>query len=273
MDQLPPIAVVGAGSMGGAILRGLLAAGVDPASVAVSTRSSASALAWRELGVAATALEADPDANRAAVAGAGVVLIGVKPGQVASTLAEIADAIDPAALVVSVAAGVRVATMESIVPNAVVRAMPNTPALVRRAVTGVAAGTRAGAAELAVARTLFEAVGVVVVLPEDRIDALSAISGSGPATFAFLVERLTESARRLGFDEADARALAEQTFVGTAELLRTTGDDPADLRRAVTSPNGTTERIIAVLESADLAALFDRAAAAAIARARELAAP
>lgn len=272
MDQLPEIAVVGAGSMGGAILRGLLASGVTPAAVAVSTRSAASAAAWRADGVRAVAVEEDPSANALAVAGAGVVLIGVKPAMVGDTLAGIAGALDPAALVVSIAAGVRTAAMEAVVPNPVVRAMPNTPALVRRAVTGVAAGSRAGAAELATARRLFEAVGVVIELPEDRIDALSAISGSGPATFAFVVERLTETARRLGFSDADARAMAEQTFIGTAALLDGTGDDPAALRRAVTSPNGTTERIVAVLEAADLTELFDRAAAAAIARARELAA-
>ncbi len=173
---------------------------------------------------------------------------------------------------VSVAAGVTTASMEAVVHNPVIRAMPNTPALVRRAVTGVSAGSRAGEPQLAIARRMFEAVGTVVELPEERIDALSAISGSGPATFALLVERLTETARRLGFEDVDARALAEQTFIGTAMLLDASGEDPSELRRRVTSPKGTTERIIGVLEEADLSATFDRAAAAAIARARELAA-
>ncbi len=271
MTTLPPLAVLGAGSMAGAIVRGLIAAGVDPASVTVSTRSTASADVWRAEGVRAIALEERADANAAAVEGAGVVLLGVKPAMIVDTLREVAGALAPDAVVVSVAAGVTTATMEGVVPNPVVRTMPNTPALVRRAVTGIAAGSRSGEAELALARELFEAVGVVVELPEDRIDALSAISGSGPATVYFLVERLTETAERLGFARDDARLMAEQTLVGSALLLESTGEEPAELRRRVTSPKGTTERLIAVLEEAGLADVFERAAEAAIARARELA--
>jgi pyrroline-5-carboxylate reductase len=271
MDTLPPLAVVGAGSMGGAIIRGLVAAGIDPARITVSTKSGASAAAWRHAGVRAYSLEEDPAANAAAVHGAGLVLIGVKPAMVPDALAGIADALDPVAIVVSVAAGVTTSTMEAVVSNPVIRAMPNTPALVRKAVTGIAAGSRAGAVPVEIARRLFETVGTVVEVPEDRIDALSAISGSGPATFAFLIEQLTAAAQRLGFDEADARVMAEHTFIGTAALLEASGDAPAELRRKVTSPKGTTERIIAVLEEADLGSVFDRAAAAAITRAEELA--
>jgi len=272
MQTLPPIAVLGAGSMAGAIVRGLIAAGADLASVTVTTRSEGSADAWRAAGVNASALETAADANASAVRGAGIVLLGVKPAMVPDTLREVAGALGPDALVVSVAAGVTTATMEALVPNAVVRTMPNTPALVGQAVTGVAAGSRAGEAELAVARTLFEAVGTVVEVDEARIDALSAISGSGPATFFFLVEQLTATAERLGFAHDEARALAEQTFVGSAALLASTGEDPAELRRRVTSPKGTTERIIAVLDEAQLTDLFETAAQAAIARAKELAA-
>lgn len=272
MSTLPPLAVLGAGSMAGAIVRGLIASGVDPASVAVSTRTAASAEAWRAEGVRAVALEDDPTANAAVTAGARVVLLGVKPAMVVDTLREVADALAPDAVIVSVAAGITTATMESVVPNPVIRSMPNTPALVRRAVTGVAAGSRAGAEHLAIARGLFAAVGVVVELPEDRIDALSAISGSGPATVYFLVEKLTETAERLGFAHDDARLMAEQTLIGSALLLDSTGEEPAELRRRVTSPKGTTERLIAVLDDAQLADVFERAAEAAIARARELAA-
>ena len=164
MNALPPLAVVGAGSMGGAILRGLLASGVDPASVAVSTRSTASAQAWGADGVRAIAVADDATANAAAVVGAQVVLIGVKPAMVPDTLREIADALEPGALVVSVAAGVSIATMESIVPNPVVRAMPNTPALVRRAVTGIAAGSR----------TIEPATPGPVALPTSPVPALSS---------------------------------------------------------------------------------------------------
>lgn len=273
MTTLPPLAVLGAGSMAGAIVRGLLAAGVDPASVTLSTRSTASAEAWRSEGLRAFALEDRADANAAAVEGAGLVLLGVKPAMVVETLREIAGTLPPDAVVVSVAAGITTAEMEAVVPNPIIRTMPNTPALVRRAVTGVAAGSRAEEAELALARELFTAVGSVVEVPEERIDALSAISGSGPATVYFLVEKLTETAERLGFAHEDARVLAEQTLIGSALLLEDTGEEPAELRRRVTSPKGTTERLIAVLDEARLDELFGRAADAAVARAKELAAP
>lgn len=272
MTSLPPLAVLGAGSMAGAIVRGLLSSGVDPAGVAVSTRTAASAAAWRAEGVRAVALDDDADANAAVARGAGLVLVGVKPAMVVDTLRGVAHALEPHALVVSVAAGITTEAMEAAVPNPVIRSMPNTPALVKRAVTGISAGSRTGEAELAIARRLFSAVGAVVEVPEDRIDALSAISGSGPATVYFFVEQLTSVAERLGFAPADARLMAEQTLIGSALLLEQTGEDPAELRRRVTSPKGTTERLIAVLEEAQLADVVERAADAAIARARELAA-
>ncbi|WP_166866800.1 pyrroline-5-carboxylate reductase [Salinibacterium sp. ZJ70] len=272
MSTHSPLAVLGAGSMAGAITRGLIASGVDPSTVTVSTRSTASAESWRAEGVRAFALEERADANAAAVEGAGVVLLGVKPAMVVETLGEIADALAPEALVVSVAAGITTATMEASVPNPVIRTMPNTPALVGRAVTGIAAGSRSGDQHLEAARSLFEAVGEVIVLPEDQIDALSAISGSGPATVFFLVEQLTTAAERLGFDRATAKTMAEQTLIGSALMLESTGEEPAELRRRVTSPKGTTERLIAVLDEAKLADTFEAGAHAAIARARELAA-
>src|SRR5690606_436254 len=132
-----------------------------------------------------------------------------------------------------------------------IRSMPNTPAVVGRAVTGLAAGSTADAAALRLARRLFETVGTVVEVPEAQIDALSTISGSGPAYFFLLVEEFTRAAVGKGFAEAEARVLAEQTFIGAAALLAASDDDPAELRRRVTSPGGTTERAIAVLQNAD----------------------
>jgi len=262
--------------MGGAILAGIVASGAPVASIAAVNRTEAKAAALRAPGVESLSLEADPDAAARALAGARLVLVGVKPAGVPDLLAEVRDLLEPDAVVVSLAAGVTLATMEALVPNPVVRTMPNTPALVRRGVTGVAAGGRATASILALVSRVFETVGEVVVVPEERIDALSAISGSGPAYVFFLIEHLTATARGLGFDEEQARVLVEQTFRGASELLAhdraTESAGPAELRRRVTSPKGTTERAIAVLESADLTDLFDRAAAAAIARARELAA-
>jgi pyrroline-5-carboxylate reductase len=274
--SLPQIAILGAGSMGGAILSGLLAPEVDAAGITVTNRTEAKAAAIRRDGVVSLALESDPDATATALRGARLVLLGVKPAMVPELLRDIRNSLEPDAIVVSVAAGVTIATMEALVPNVVFRSMPNTPSLVGLGVTGVAAGSRASESDAALVRTLFETVGAVIELPEAQIDALSTISGSGPAYVFFLIEQLTETARRLGFDEAQSRLMVEQTFRGASELLAheklTRPDtDPAELRRRVTSPHGTTERAIGVLQSAELSALFDRATAAALVRAGEMA--
>ncbi len=270
---LPRIAIIGAGAMGGAILSGLLASGITVGGgIRVTNRTEAKARALDLDGVESFALESNPEANRAAVAGAGIVLIGVKPAMVAETLSDLADALEPDAIVISVAAGVTTATMEARVANRVLRAMPNTPAIVRRAVTGLAAGSRATPDDLEVGRTLFGTVGSVVVVPESQIDALSTVSGSGPAYVFYLIEEFTRTAIGLGFSPEVAAELVQGTFLGSTELLAASGRSPAELRTQVTSPKGTTERAIAELEKGALSALFDRATAAALARARELAA-
>jgi len=259
--------------MGGAILSGLLDPSVEVAGgIRVTNRTEAKAAALRQPGVDSYALEVAPDGNLLAVTGASIVLLGVKPAMVRDTLVALAPALDPDALVISVAAGVTTATMEAAVPNAVLRAMPNTPAIVGKAVTGVAAGSRATAEQLALGRALFETVGTVVEVPESQIDALSTISGSGPAYVFYLIEELTRTAVGLGFTPTQAETLVNGTFLGAAELLVSSGRSPEELRLQVTSPKGTTERAVAVLQSADLGDVFDRATAAALARARELAA-
>jgi len=271
---LPSIAILGAGSMGGAILEGLVRSGRAPR-VAVTNRSAGKAAPLADLaGVTSLALESDPAANTTAVAAADVVLIGVKPAMVPDLLREIAPALRPGAIVVSLAAGVTTATFEGILGDgvAVVRAMPNTPAVVGKAVTGLAGGSAASADDVALVRALFETCGVVIELDEEQIDALGTISGSGPAYVFLLIEDLTEAARGKGFSDEDARLMAEQTFIGAAALLDATGEDPAELRRRVTSPKGTTERAIAVLQSANLDGVFAEATDAALARSRELAA-
>ena len=258
--------------MGGAILSGLVQSGAVTDGITVTNRTEAKAAGLRSLaGVTSLSAETTPDANRAAVGGARLVLVAVKPAMVPDLLTELRDAFEPDALIVSVAAGVTIATMEALVPQAVFRSMPNTPSIVRRGVTGLAAGGRASADDTALVRALFETVGAVVEVPEDQMNALSTISGSGPAYVFFLIERLTEAARNLGFDEAQARLMVEQTFLGASELLAVSDVGPEELRRRVTSPKGTTERAIAEIAAADLTAVFDRAAASAIARAEEMA--
>lgn len=272
MSTLGSIAIIGAGAMGGAILGGLLAPGVTvDGDIRVTNRTEAKAAQVRRPGVESIALETEPEGNARAVRGADVVLIGVKPAMVPDTLAAIAADLEPHALVISVAAGVTTATMESVVSQPVLRAMPNTPSLIGKGVTGLAAGSRATAEQIALGRAVFETVGTVVEVPESQIDALSTISGSGPAYVFYLIEQLTATAVNLGFTEAQAQQLVTGTFLGSVELLEASGKQPEELRAQVTSPNGTTMRAIAELEKADLTGLFDRATASALARAKEMA--
>jgi pyrroline-5-carboxylate reductase len=274
--RLPAIAFLGAGSMARAIIAGLLQPGVVvEGGIRTTNRTAekAAELAGLE-GVDAYATETDAAANLAAVAGAKLVVVAVKPAMVPDLLREIAGALEPGTIVVSVASGVTVATYESLLPEsvAVIRSMPNTPAVVGRAVTGVSAGTRSSDDDLSLAVSLFDTVGEVLVVPESQLDPLSTISGSGPAYVFYLIEQLTAAAIDKGFTPEQAKLMVQGTFRGASELLASSGDEPAELRRRVTSPKGITERAVAVLEEANLKQVFDRATDAALARARELAA-
>jgi pyrroline-5-carboxylate reductase len=274
--RLPAIAFLGAGSMARAIIAGLLKPGVVvDGGIRTTNRTAAKAAELAGLdGVTAYATETDAAANLAAVTGAKLVVVAVKPAMVPDLLREIAGDLEPGTVVVSVAAGVTVSTFESILPEsvAVIRSMPNTPAVVGRAVTGVSAGTRSSDDDLALAVSLFDTVGEVLVVPESQLDALSTISGSGPAYVFYLIEQFTATAIDKGFTPEQAALMVQGTFRGASELLAASGGDPAELRRRVTSPKGTTERAITVLEEANLKQVFDQATDAALARARELAA-
>jgi pyrroline-5-carboxylate reductase len=274
---LPTIAFLGAGSMARAILTGLLRPDITvEGGIRATNRSAAKAEELSSLsGVTALATENDPDANRVAVTGARIVVVAVKPGMVPDLLAEIAGSLAPGTLVISVAAGVRIETFESLLPEsvAVIRSMPNTPALVGQGVTGLSAGNRSTEEDLALAAALFGTVGEVLVVPEEKLDAVSSISGSGPAYVFYLIEQLTATAVSQGFTAEEAATLVQGTFLGASMLLAASDSSPGQLRRQVTSPAGTTERALQVLEGADLKGWFDRATDAAIARARELAAP
>ena len=258
--------------MGGAILAGLRRSAAADDGVVVTTRSAESAARMSADGIEVLSLETAPDANRRAVAGAGLVLLAVKPAMIADLLREIADALEPDAIVVSVAAGVTTASMEALVANPVVRSMPNTPSLVGLGVTGLSAGSRVDDDQVSLVAALFATVGEVIVVPEAQLDALSAVSGSGPAYVFLLIERWTQAAIDLGFAPEQARLMVEQTVRGASELLAGADVDATELRRRVTSPKGTTERAVAVLEEAELRDLFTRAADAAVARAKEIAA-
>lgn len=261
--------------MGTAILSGLIKAGFEPSSIAVSTRTAQSAakLAQR-FGVEALATETTADANSIAASGADVVIAAVKPMYITSVLQEVAAVLPANSLVISVAAGVTTQAMESVLPSGVgvVRSMPNTPAIVGSAVTGISAGNSASPQQVAQAVSLFETVGKVVVLDENQIDQLSSISGSGPAYVFYLIEQFTNAAIAQGFKESTAQLLVSETFLGATKLLAASQNTPAELRRQVTSPNGTTERAIAVFEQWDFAKIFKDATDAAIKRSKEIAA-
>lgn len=275
VDALPSVAFLGAGSMGGAILRGLVASGIPVDGGIIATNRTAARAAELEglPGVRSIALELQPDGNDVA-AGARIVVVGVKPPMVPALLDAISPHLREDAIVVSIAAGVTLATFAAHLPAgmSVLRSMPNTPATVGRAVTGLAAATGVTDEERALVRRLFETVGSVIEVTEAQIDPLSTISGSGPAYVFLLIEEFTKAAIGKGFAEPEARLMAEQTFIGAAALLEASGEEPAELRRRVTSPKGTTERAVAVLADAGLGGLFARATDAALARARELAA-
>lgn len=283
------IAFLGLGSMAGAIMQGLLAtrdAAAPP--LKCTTKSAASAAQYEAVaGISVTSVEQHSEANRDAVRQAELVVLGVKPWGIVETLTEIAAELRPGAVVVSVAAGVPLAKMREALrqrPDVrLVRAMPNTPALIGKGVTGIAVehlpaavasgqGADPGAQAAAVATALFSAVGEVVVVPEIQIDALSTVSGSGPAYLFWFVEQLTAAAERLGFDPETATVLAQNTVIGAAQLLEQGSKTAAEQRAAVTSPNGTTERALQAFNAADPEAMFDRALAAALQRAAEIAA-
>ncbi len=272
---LPAIAFLGAGNMGGALVDGILASGNPHGELFITNLAREGAQRFAGIDrVTSLALEDTPDANLTAVATAAVVVVGVKPSMVAELLAEISPHLQPGVIVVSFAAGVTVATIEQALPaqTSVVRTMPNTPAAVGKGVTALVRGTNASEADAQTVRELFEQVGAVIEVAEDQIDAVTAISGSGPAYVYQLIEDFTKAAEAQGFNADQAALLAEQTFIGATGLLAVSDRTPTELRVAVTSPNGTTEAGLKVLQAARIDEVLTAVADAARTRAEELAA-
>jgi len=267
------IAFLGCGSMGEAILTGLLAAGTPPQAVTVTVRrpERAEELAQAH-GVTALASNEEGRANIDAVAGAGVVLLGVKPVGIAALCREIADALEPGAVVISVAAAVSLDQLEGALRpgQPVVRSMPNTPLKVGRGVVALSAGSAVDEHHLAAAHEIFDGSGVVFDIPEEQQDAVSAISGSGPAYAFYLAEAMAAAAQELGLPAGIAQVLARETVAGAGLMLAEPGADTAALRRGVTSPNGTTERAIDIFDRQGLPGIVSAGAKAAAARAAEI---
>jgi pyrroline-5-carboxylate reductase len=267
---LPSIALIGTGKMGGAILEGLRQPDVSVESLRATTQSEVTAALWRDKGVDARSLESDAAANQWAVDGARLVVLAVKPHYILDVARTIAPALDPEAVVVSVAAGITTADIEAATHRAVVRAMPNTPSQIRRGVTGVASGATTSSNQLSSAVNLFELVGDVVIVDEADINVLSALSGSGPAYLFYVAEKMMDVAMHHGFSSEQARTMVQGTLAGAAALLEASGESPQDLRRAVTSPGGTTEQAIAVFDEHRLGEVFFEAVERAVARAVEM---
>jgi pyrroline-5-carboxylate reductase len=262
-----PLALVGAGKMGGALLAGWLERGLDPKSVVVVDPSPPldSAAMLVEAGIACAALPPNVVAR--------VIVVAVKPQIIAGVLPDLRRMIGPGTVVLSIAAGATLAGLEAgLGQGAIVRSIPNTPAQVGRGATAAIANPRVDASGKALVTTLLEAVGVVAWVDDEAlIDAATAVSGSGPAYVFLLAECLTEAAMAEGLPPELAALLARATVTGAGELLRRSELAPAELRRNVTSPNGTTAAALAILMSQDgLAPLMRKAVAAARRRSQEL---
>ena len=261
-------AIIGAGVMGETLLSGLVRAGrrVDTLLIGEKHPERAEELHER-YGVTVVR-------NREATALADTVALVVKPQDMADLLAEIAPELRPGQLLVSVAAGITTEFIESRVPEgvAVVRAMPNTPALVDEGMAAISPGTHCDESHLAEAEALMGSTGKVLRVPEKQMDAVTAISGSGPAYIFFVVESMIEAGVHLGLPRASATELVVQTLVGSAKMLRETGTHPTVLREQVTSPGGTTASALRELEVHKVRAAFLAAMEAARNRSRELAA-
>jgi pyrroline-5-carboxylate reductase len=259
------LAILGAGKLGEALLSGILRSGSSADDVVVVERHAERAAFLKEqYGVRAVEV---PEA----VSFARTIVVAVKPQDIGALLDELGPLVTPQHLVVSVAAGIPTAYLEKrLVGVPVVRVMPNTPALVDQAMSAISAGAHAGEEDLVATEALLSPVGKVLRVPETQQDAVTALSGSGPAYFFYLVEAMIDAGILLGLPRALAADLIVQTALGSATMLRDTGEHPVQLREAVTSPGGTTTMAIRELERHGVRAALLAAIEAARDRSAEL---
>ena len=272
MDKLR-VCFLGTGSMGSAVMHGLISAGHPKELISATTNSTASAEKLRAAGISAMAIEESADANALMAGDADLIVLGVKPYQIAQVLSELVGEIGKNAVVVSMAAGISIETMAAVLPDNknLIRTMPNTPALVGKGVTGLSVGSSCSEEAREVASALFSAVGAVVEIPESMINPLSAISGSGPAWIYYFIEKWEQVAISEGFTKEQAQLMVRGTFDGALDLLAQGDAEPEQLRKNVTSPGGTTEQIIKTFDEAALAEIFHAGLTAAVKRAEEIA--
>ena len=268
MKLTQTIGFLGTGNMAEALIKGLIAAGVvDPGQIHGSDpRPERCEEMAKRYGIHATTQNAD------VVRHAEIVVLSVKPQILPKVLDEVSSHLKPHALVISIAAGMPIASIERRVPpgTRVVRTMPNTPALIGAGATAIAAGQHAKDEDVEATQRIFAAVGMTVVLDESQLDAVTGLSGSGPAYVFLIIEALSDAGVKMGLSRYNAQALAAQTVHGSAKLLLETGEHPGRLKDMVTSPGGTAIAGLHTLEAGGLRTTLINAVEAATRRSREL---
>jgi len=264
------LGIIGAGNMAEAIARGVIASKVFSPDQIIAADVSPDRRAIFTTQLQIRAVESSLDAARDAK----IVLLSVKPQQMKEVLGQLGAALRLDALVISIAAGISSKFIESHLGARsnwrVIRTMPNTPMLVGEGMVALSAGAHASAADLATARRIFESSAAVIEVTEDQIDAVTAVSGSGPAYFFFLVEQMIRAGVEMGLTPEHARTLAARTALGSAKMLLTSSESPQELRRKVTSPGGTTHAAISHMETNGWPDITTSALHAACARSKEL---
>ena len=263
------LAVLGAGNMGSALIAGAIRDGVVDKNISFTSLDSEAGQRLVEgLGVSLVAT------NQQAVTDSDLVIVAVKPKDIAAVLLEVAPVISASTVVVSVAVGIDLATLAAYLPagQPIIRAMPNTPSVIGKGVIALSANQFVTAGQLSLAESVLRGSGIVVVVPENEQAAIGAISGSGPAFVAYFLEALIEAGVHQGLSRALATELAVATVAGTAEMIGETGEHPAVAREKVTSPGGTTAAGLAELDRGGVRAAVLNAVAASVRRTKEIAA-
>jgi pyrroline-5-carboxylate reductase len=261
------VGFIGTGNMAEALIRGLLHAGVVTAGQVVGSEPRPERCDELKQKYKISVV---PD-NLSVAKRADILILSVKPQVMSKVLDEIAPVVHANALVISIAAGIPLASIEARLPKArVVRTMPNTPALVEAGATAIAAGGHATPEDLQAAKRIFDSVGLTVILEESQLDAVTGLSGSGPAYMFLIIEALSDAGVKVGLSRYNAQALAAQTVLGSAKLLLETGEHPGRLKDMVTSPGGTAIAGLHTLEQGGLRTTLINAVEAATKRSREL---
>lgn len=266
--QQSKLAFIGAGNIATAIISGLISKGISPGNIIVADPAESQLAPFHDLGVSVTR------DNREAVSQSDVVILCVKPGVLPGVARDMAGVVtDAKPLVISVAAGITLTSLYEWLGDqlALVRCMPNTPALVQLGATGLFADDNVTTQQRELAEQIMNAIGISVWLEnEKQLDAVTALSGSGPAYFFYVIEIMSRAGVELGLSSECSRKLVLQTALGAATMAMQSAADPAELRRRVTSPGGTTAAALESMQNNNLAGIFEAAIAAAHARSVEL---